>query len=64
MYEAVRNGPVQQSAKAEFRRCVKDCLPWREQWTFTLTDDEKCERAGNGSSCFYPGKHFPKWRYG
>eukprot|EP00972_Heterocapsa_arctica_P065768 9708170-Heterocapsa_arctica.AAC.1 len=56
MFEAVRNGPVQQSAAAEFRRCVKDCLQWRESWTYKLTNKERSERAANGSSRFYPGK--------
>eukprot|EP00972_Heterocapsa_arctica_P001856 265683-Heterocapsa_arctica.AAC.1 len=64
MYEAVRNGPVQQSPLAEFRRNIKDCLQWREQWRFKLTPDQKIERAGNGSSYFYPGRHFPNWRFG
>eukprot|EP00972_Heterocapsa_arctica_P061377 9050836-Heterocapsa_arctica.AAC.1 len=57
------NGDRKTSADAEFRRKVKDNLLYRIRWDDSFTIDERTQRAKDGCSRWYPGQHFPPWKY-
>eukprot|EP00972_Heterocapsa_arctica_P101936 15019435-Heterocapsa_arctica.AAC.1 len=62
MFTAIVNGPRQTSANAEFRRKIKDNLMYRAKWD-TWEREVKVKRAGQGCSRWYPGNHFPTWKF-
>eukprot|EP00972_Heterocapsa_arctica_P047171 6958813-Heterocapsa_arctica.AAC.1 len=57
------NGQRKTRADAEFRRCVKDNLLYRSRWDWKLTPEQRTKRARDGCSRWYPGQHFPPWKY-
>eukprot|EP00972_Heterocapsa_arctica_P069774 10308378-Heterocapsa_arctica.AAC.1 len=62
MMEAICNGSRKTSADAEFRRSVTDNLLYRAKWDNTYTFEQKVQRAKDGCSRWFPGRHFPPWK--
>eukprot|EP00972_Heterocapsa_arctica_P032071 4725463-Heterocapsa_arctica.AAC.1 len=61
MEDAVMNGGTQHSAGADFRRSVKECLTYRNNWDTKFKD--RPDRASRGNSRFHAGRHFPAWNF-